>query len=578
MSEGASTAVVRVLDLAIFQRDAQGRLRRAGRAPKWLGALWPQAARPRGVLRPEISAFLENFLVDAAVCWKAGGAQRISSGPWVERDARGTEHHLQASAFRAAGRATLLIEAPKVAYEERTALVQKAHELALAYEKLQRAEQALAEEQRLLARRVRERTAELSEANAALKHEIIARRRFAERLQAEHDLNKAILAEQSPEAIAEVALRRLRQLLPCDHASLLELDPDLQCATVLASLRGGKVIRDGRWPLSHEQLEKCHTLRSGRLHQVRNRPNLLANPASGRGDTSRVWPLIVNVPLIAEDTLVGILNLATDSSVRFTAEHEEIALEAAAQLAVALREARLFAEVAAGREQLRALSSRLVEVQEAERRFLAHELHDEIGQVLTGLKLTLEMSGRTPADPPDATLTEAIGMVDDLMQRVRQLSLDLRPQMLDDLGLVPALDWLFKRHFKQAGLHVHFEHTPLAKRLSTQLETAVFRIVQEALTNVVRHARVREVAVRLWRDNRNRTLGVQVHDTGVGFDVQRVLGARTSSGLAGMRERATLLGGQFTFESRPGAGTRLTVELPLAPARSKSPTPTEDTR
>ena len=169
-------------------------------------------------------------------------------------------------------------------------------------------------------------------------------------------------------------------------------------------------------------------------------------------------------------------------------------------------------------------------------------------------------------------------MVDDLMQRVRQLSLDLRPQMLDDLGLMPALDWLFKRHFKQAGLRVRFRHTPLAERLPAQLETAVFRIVQEALTNVLRHAGVREVTVRLWRDGRNRTLGVQVHDTGAGFDVPQVLGARTSSGLAGMRERATLLGGQFTLESRPGAGTRLTVELPLAPARSKSPPPTADTQ
>jgi len=212
-----------------------------------------------------------------------------------------------------------------------------------------------------------------------------------------------------------------------------------------------------------------------------------------------------------------------------------------------------------------------VDVQEAERRFLAHELHDEIGQVLTGLKLTLEMSGRMNGESPDATLAEAIGMVDDLMQRVRQLSLDLRPQLLDALGLMPALAWLFKRYFKQAGLRVFFKHRDMAGRLAGQLETAVFRIVQEALTNVVRHAGVSEVTVRLWRDSRKQTLGVQVHDTGVGFDVRRILSTHSSSGLAGMRERTTLLGGHFTLDSSPGGGTRLTVELPCLPTALKLP-------
>ena len=574
MRERLSIAVVRALGFAIFRRDGRGRLRLAARPPGWLRGLWPEAAKLRAVLRPKTSPFLDNFLVDAAACWKAGGARRVNSGLWIERDAHGIEHHLQASAFTASGRATLLVEEPNVAYKERTLLVQKAHELALAYERLQRAEQALAEEKRLLERRVRERTAELSQANATLKQEIATRRRFAERLRVIHELDKAILAAQSAEAIAEAALRRLHHLLPCDYASLVELDPDHQHATVLASVRGGQITGGNGWLLSHAQLQKSRALKSGELHQVKNRPNLFANPADGKAANARVWPLIVDVPLIAKETLVGILTVAAHSPVRFAAEHEEIALEVAAQLAVALREARLFAEVAAGREQLRALSLRLVEVQEAERRFLAHELHDEIGQVLTGLKLTLEMSAPT-GGPSAPTLAEAITLVDDLMQRVRQLSLDLRPQMLDDLGLMPALDWLFKRYLKQAGLRVHFKHTSLARRLPTQLETAVFRIVQEALTNVARHAGVSDVTVRLWRDGRNRTLGMQVHDAGAGFDVQQVFGAHASSGLAGMRERATLLGGQFTLDSAPGAGTRLTVELPLAPAAPESPAPTD---
>jgi signal transduction histidine kinase len=272
--------------------------------------------------------------------------------------------------------------------------------------------------------------------------------------------------------------------------------------------------------------------------------------------------LIVDIPLVAEDTLVGVLNLATRSPGAFTREHEEVAEAVAAQLAVAIRQARLFVQISAGREQLRSLSLRLVEVQEAERRFMAHELHDEIGQLLTGLKLTLELPGQETAESPPANLGEAIALVDELMNRVRQLSLDLRPQVLDDLGLLPALDWLFKRYFKQTGIGIQFKHTSLKGRLPARLETAAFRIVQEALTNIARHAGVREAAVRLWLDERN--LGVQIEDRGVGFDAEQALTGHTSSGVTGMRERAVMLGGEFTLESKPGGGTRLTVELPLS--------------
>lgn len=569
MTKSTPAAVVQALGLAVFQRDSQGRLRLAGSAPDWLAALWLQTIEPEGVLRADASPFLENFLVDATACWTAAEGRRVTSGPWVERDGRGVEHSLQATALVVSGRAWLVIEAPSPAFEERTKLVQKAHELALAHEKLQRAERALAEEKCSLEQRVQERTAELSRTNAALTQEIATRRRFAERLQAMHELDKAILAAQSPGAIAEAALRRLRDLLPCDEATVVELDPDQHRATILASRRHDTTAGGDGWPLDAAQLHQCRVLQSGHLQRIRNQPNLFApafrepERAAGVSPAAPHWPLIIDVPLIAEETLVGVLNLVTAAPDTFGTEQEEIALEVAAQLAVALLQARLFHAVAAGREQLRALSLRLVEVQEAERRFVAHELHDEIGQVLTGLKLTLQRAGRAVTGSLDPTHAEAIAIVDDLMQRVRQLSLDLRPQMLDDLGLLPALDWLFKRCFNQTGLRVQFKHTALSDRLAPALETAVFRIVQEALTNVARHAGVKEATVRLWHDEPNRTLGVQVQDTGAGFDVPRAFAARTSIGLAGMRERATLLGGQFTLDSAPGHGTRLTVELPL---------------
>jgi signal transduction histidine kinase len=224
---------------------------------------------------------------------------------------------------------------------------------------------------------------------------------------------------------------------------------------------------------------------------------------------------------------------------------------------VAERTAELSHAIAA----LRALSLRLVDVQEAERRFIARELHDEIGQLVTGLKLLLETSLRPVSPSEQQHLHEALAIINDLMERVRQLSVNLRPQMLDDLGLLTALDWHFKRYGNQTGVRVQFKHTPLTGRLPARLETAVFRIVQEALTNVARHAGVKEATVRLWTNSAH--VGLQVQDGGAGFDVPTALAKRTSTGLWGMKERAELLGGDFTLDSGPGQGTCLTVQLPL---------------
>ena len=561
MSEAILSDITRALKLAVFQRDHQGRLRLVGHAPEWLAALWPQVSEARGVLLPETSPFLENFLVDAALCWQAAGGDRASSGPWVELDAGGRDHHLQTTALTASGCSILVIEELGPAYAERTSIVQTAHEAALAFEKLKRAEQALAEQKRLLEQRVQERTTELAQSNATLRAEIVVRRRYAERLQGVREIDKAILAAQSPEAIAEAVLRRLQPLLPYEHASIVALDPDTGRATVLASIHEGEIASGEGWHLAGEQLAKARVLKSGKLHRINGAPNLFGTAAHDSAG-GKVWPLIIDVPLLAGDTLVGVLNLATRSLEVFTQEHAEIADEVAAQLALAIRHARLFAQLSTGRLRLRALSLRLVEVQETERRFMAHELHDEIGQLLTGLKLTLELPGHETAEPPSANVSEAIVLVDELLDRVRQLSLDLRPQILDDLGLVPALDWLFKRYFKQTGIQVHFKQGFGRGRFSARLETAVFRIVQEALTNIARHAGVQEASVRLWLDE--ETLGVQIEDTGAGFDGEQALAGHASSGLAGMRERALMLGGEFTLEAKPGQGTRLTVEVPLA--------------
>lgn len=210
---------------------------------------------------------------------------------------------------------------------------------------------------------------------------------------------------------------------------------------------------------------------------------------------------------------------------------------------------------------LQALSSRLLDVQETERRHLARELHDEIGQMLTSLRLLLRPSGDSQAEDLRSRFEQARTIVDDLLGRVRRLSFDLRPADLDQLGLLPALLAHFERYTVQTGVLVDFKHQGVARRFAPDVETSAYRVVQEALTNTARHAGVAGVTVRVW--THSDKLNLHIEDRGCGFDPEVTLKAPRSSGLIGMRERVLLLGGTMTIESSPGAGTTITAELPI---------------
>jgi signal transduction histidine kinase len=207
------------------------------------------------------------------------------------------------------------------------------------------------------------------------------------------------------------------------------------------------------------------------------------------------------------------------------------------------------------------VSRRLVTLQEEERRITARELHDEVGQILTGLKLMLE------ARPRGEDVSELTDLVAQLQQRVRDLSLNLRPPMLDDHGLVPTLIWHFERYRSQTRIEVRFHHRGIGARLPAETEIAAFRIIQEALTNVARHAGVLEATVELHLEG--TLLELRVEDEGVGFDPAAP--TAPSGGLSGMRERALLAGGRFAVDSQPGAGTRLLARLPVPELRRPPP-------
>lgn len=214
-------------------------------------------------------------------------------------------------------------------------------------------------------------------------------------------------------------------------------------------------------------------------------------------------------------------------------------------------------------DALRTLSRQVLEAQENERRRLARELHDEIGQALTAVKFNLHAAQRQP-ETLNARFDDSLEIVNRTLQQVRNLSLDLRPSMLDDFGLTAALNWYLERQAERVGFAVHTTLDTIPANLSLAITTTCFRIVQEAVTNTARHAEATDVRVTL--RCRNQKLLLTVHDNGVGFDVntaqQRAVRG-FSMGLPGMQERARLVGGELVIISAPGDGTEVTATLPL---------------
>lgn len=221
-------------------------------------------------------------------------------------------------------------------------------------------------------------------------------------------------------------------------------------------------------------------------------------------------------------------------------------------------------------QRLQGLSARLLHVQEEERRTLARELHDELGQSLTALKISLQSLGLSVHDHALQTrLAAAVGIADAALGQARQMSLNLRPPQLDDLGLAAAIRWNLERQAAIAGLDAQFSAIDVPEELPEAVIIAAYRISQEALTNVLRHARAHTVRMRLspHTDGSTPELCLQVHDDGTGFDPERLTPGQGSMGILSMQERAALAGGRLDIESSPGQGCTVRAFFPLAAAR-----------
>jgi len=217
-------------------------------------------------------------------------------------------------------------------------------------------------------------------------------------------------------------------------------------------------------------------------------------------------------------------------------------------------------------QKLQVLSQRLVEVQESERRHIARELHDEIGQSLTIAEMNLQAALRAQETTISRKrrIEESIRAVEIVSRQVHDLSLNLRPSLLDDVGLEAALRWYMQRQAAAGGLEASFAADPLEDRLDPIIESECFRVGQEALTNIVRHSQATDVSVEL--RCRDGELHLSVRDNGVGFNVaeRRAEAMRGSSlGLLSMEERATLAGGGLELRSTPGEGTEVRARFPL---------------
>jgi PAS domain S-box-containing protein len=266
--------------------------------------------------------------------------------------------------------------------------------------------------------------------------------------------------------------------------------------------------------------------------------------------------------LFREGSLVGaLIPVFTRKPKALLEDEADLIKSLADQASSAIENAELFEQVRAGRERQRKLTKSLVDIQETERRRIARELHDHLGQSLTGLQFMLETAKNQVQGPQRTELEQIQEAVSGIIRDVREMSLNLRPSMLDDMGLVPTLLWHFDRYTSQTGIHVNFQYEEFSQRIPLDIETAAYRIVQEALTNVARHAQVQEVFVGLVMQE--ETLWVEVLDNGRGFDTIAEPD-RPSSGLSGMRERAGLLGGYLLVESFLNQGTQVLAALPLS--------------
>jgi signal transduction histidine kinase len=326
-------------------------------------------------------------------------------------------------------------------------------------------------------------------------------------------------------------------------------------------LRRAHVWGDGslpdRIPIAHD------TVGAALLHRrvVRSpQPDRVVSPPLG---VERA----LAAPLLFKERRFGVLLVGRDTAWPFDEADASLLATLADQLAIAMENVRLFEEVRAKEAARGELLSKIITAHEDERRRIARELHDEVSQSLTGLMISI--TAAEGIDDPEALrkkMASLYAAAEATLAEVGKIVHDLRPTALDDLGLVSAVRLHARNLLEASGVRLSFEASGFGhRRLPPAVEVAVFRVAQEALTNIARHARASEATVALHL--REGTLVVLVEDNGVGFDPAQVYRTGQRAGLMGMEERASLIGGTLRIHSRPGGGTRVELRVPVEEMR-----------
>jgi signal transduction histidine kinase len=372
--------------------------------------------------------------------------------------------------------------------------------------------------------------------------------RWATQLESLNEVMNALVTEYDLDTLLELVARNLREVI---GARLVAIALPQGGALRLAAVAGDGAEDYAGLELSarSKTMRVLVRKRSERVDSVLDDPEVEQEAARRLGARSALY-----VPLLVRDEAIGVIAVhdKTGTDPRFGDADLRLAEIFAGRAAVAVE---LRQRVA--RDAL----ERVLSAQEDERRRLARELHDETGQALTSILLGLR--GLEEAKDPEAlraNVAEVRDLVRSTLQDVRRLAVELRPKALDDFGLVAAVERLTESFAEQTGIAVEFVPNVPDRRLPPEVETALYRIVQESLTNVVKHARAGHVSIVLTQ--KDGSVSVVVEDDGVGFEPSR---ARDGGlGLVGMRERVGLIGGRVAVESRPGAGTTFVAEVPLS--------------
>ncbi|MBI4283725.1 MAG: GAF domain-containing protein [Chloroflexi bacterium] len=375
----------------------------------------------------------------------------------------------------------------------------------------------------------------------------------------------------------------LEDVLETAMQKVLEVTRTTTGCVFLRNADGGKLeMMSGIGPLdifkcqqssSAEANCACHqVLRYGQTLMVNDVSQcpMLAEDVVRRDDIS----CFVTVPLKSKDRTLGIMNIACSGERYFTENDFSILDSIAYHVGLAIENSVLYEE-AKQRDELRGqLLNSVINAQEEERKRIARELHDEYGQSLTVLKINIEsMENISPPNQSqlEEKLKNARSLVDSALENLRRLAFDLRPYALDQLGLTTAIRAYAQRHLESAGIQVDFESKGLKGRLEPTVETVLFRIIQEAVHNIAKHAEAHHVRIQL--EAKDGKITATIQDDGKGFNVEDIFRSKIgvqSLGLLGIQERATLLGGTFNIKSWLGEGTCLTVEIPLSSSPEES--------